>query len=615
MADNRVAYIDGLRAIAIIAVVGYHAGVPGFSGGFVGVDVFFVISGYLIINHIVAELAAGKFSFAQFYARRTIRLLPPLLVMIAVTLPVAAILLVSPYEWQWYGASAAAAALSVSNIYFLSKQGYFDIDAYEKPLLHTWSLSVEEQFYLVVPLLLMLCFVLAKRMKANPYKVLAAAGALVFIASLAGSIRYSGGERNYAFYLTHWRAWEFAAGGMLGFLGAAITARQKTTATLAGIAGIALVFLSIVLLRDGVAYPSYLAVIPVIGTALAIYAGRTHPDSLPARLLSPAPLVWIGLLSYSWYLWHWPLISFARIAQFGEAWLARDIAMAALALLFAWFSYRLVELPARRWRERSDLRRIGARVFATGVAACIALAALTGGAARYAYVKARENPLVATSSDDLVAQSACPQELCGASNGLRGALVGDSHSDRFLAVMTRETARYGIALVPRKTLAETKEDFAVVVFRWSTLRAAGLHHLDQLEKYLPALAADGRRVLIIGPVPEYPWKGVNCLMRAERFGYPMDRCAVPRAKVDAERQAAVARLLRATAGNPNVRYAEPVGLFCDARLCRPYTNGAALMADENHITVPYGADWLYYNFRNDFWWVMSRTDRGTTSTK
>jgi peptidoglycan/LPS O-acetylase OafA/YrhL len=148
---NRVAHIDGLRAIAVVAVVAFHANVPFVTGGFIGVDVFFVISGYLIVNHIVQELAAGKFSFAQFYARRAIRLFPPLFVTIAVTAVAAAFILVSPGEWQWFTLSAVTASLFSSNFYFLSKQGYFDTDAYEKPLLHTWSLSVEEQFYLIVP--------------------------------------------------------------------------------------------------------------------------------------------------------------------------------------------------------------------------------------------------------------------------------------------------------------------------------------------------------------------------------------------------------------------------------------------------------------------------------
>lgn len=139
--SNRIAHIDGLRAIAVLAVVAFHANVPFVTGGFVGVDVFFVISGYLIINHVVRELDVGRFTFAQFYARRSLRLMPPLFVTIAVTTIVSAFIMVSPHEWQWFALSAVTASVFASNFYFLSKQGYFDTDAFEKPLLHAvlWS--------------------------------------------------------------------------------------------------------------------------------------------------------------------------------------------------------------------------------------------------------------------------------------------------------------------------------------------------------------------------------------------------------------------------------------------------------------------------------------------
>ncbi|MBX3576042.1 MAG: acyltransferase [Rhizobiaceae bacterium] len=220
--EHRIAHIDGLRAVAVIAVVGFHAGLPGFGGGFVGVDVFFVISGYLIINHIVDELRAGRFSPMRFYARRALRLLPPLLLVIAASTVLAAAILVSPGEWEWFTLSAVAAALFASNVYFLLKQGYFDLDIYEKPLLHTWSLAVEEQFYLVVPVLIVGCFFVASRWRRDPIRVLVVVAVVVLVASLAGSIAYTVPTgRNQAFYLMHWRAWEFAAGGLVGLLGRA----------------------------------------------------------------------------------------------------------------------------------------------------------------------------------------------------------------------------------------------------------------------------------------------------------------------------------------------------------------------------------------------------------
>lgn len=600
-ARSRVAHIDGLRAIAVLAVVAYHAGVPGVSGGFVGVDVFFVISGYLIINHIVQELGAGKFSFAQFYARRALRLFPPLFVTIAVTTVAAAVILVSPYEWEWFALSAFTASLFASNFYFLSKQGYFDIDAFEKPLLHTWSLSVEEQFYLVVPLLLVGCFALAARSRTNVYRVLAIAAALVFIASLIGCIMQTQLRgRNYAFYLMHWRAWEFAAGGAIGFLQSGALSRMKrSVADAMGFAGIAIIVASIFLIDDNTRFPGYLAFFPVAGTVLAITAGFAAPDTPSARLISLKSLTFIGLVSYSWYLWHWPMMSLAQIAQFGDPSLARDLVMAVLSFGLAVVTYYLVELPARRIRERADLAQSGKRFVAKGIAASLALALLCGGIGGFAYWLTLRDPALSTSSQKMVAASACPEAICKDVKGKRGVLIGDSHSDRLEDTLDHQAEKLGIR-VTRRTAANT--EFAVLFYRWNS----ATWKYAKLEPRLADLMQKGvQRILLVGPVPEFHYKAANCFLRAQRYGADRDRCALPRAALEAHRLRAVTELKRLAEKYPNVRFVDPFPLFCDDKICRPHENGVLLHKDADHLTVPYGADWLYYHFKEDFWWALS----------
>lgn len=598
---NRIAHIDGLRAIAVLAVVAFHANVPFVTGGFVGVDVFFVISGYLIINHIVQEHAAGKFTFAQFYARRAIRLFPPLFVTIAVTTIAAAIILVSPHEWQWFAVSAVTASLFASNFYFLSKQGYFDIDAYEKPLLHTWSLSVEEQFYLVVPLLLAGCFAFAKWRGLNVYRTLAVAAVVVFIVSLIGCILQTPVRgRNYAFYMMHWRAWEFAAGGAIGFLQAGLLRNvSRPQAAAMALAGLAMIAASLVLIDESARFPGWIAAIPVIGTVLVIAAGFADPDAAPVRLISAKTVTFVGLVSYSWYLWHWPMISLARIAQYGDPSLSRDLLMAALSFFLAVATYYAVEIPARRFRERLDLAQAGRAIVVKGVAASLALAAFTGAVGGFAYWQVTRDPLVSTPAEKFIAAAACPAAICKDAKGQRGLLIGDSHSDRLEEVLIRETRQNGARLSRR---AGDKADFAVLHYRWNSAS----WKYSTLEARVQQLLQRGvKRILLVGPVPEFHYKAGNCIYRAQRYGEDWDRCAMPRKQLEEHRLPAITELRRVAAKYPEVRLVDPFPLFCSESMCRPYENGVLLYRDADHLSVPYGAEWLYHHFKEAFWWTLS----------
>ncbi|MGE0846835.1 MAG: acyltransferase family protein, partial [Flavobacteriaceae bacterium] len=395
-AGPRIDHVDGLRAIAVIAVVAYHASIPGFATGFTGVDIFFVISGFLIINQIVGELRQNRFSLATFYARRTIRILPPLLVMLLGAYLIACFVLISPFEWENFGLSGSLSAVFLSNFYFYKKQGYFDTTAMDKPLLHTWSLSVEEQFYIITPLLLIGLFLLARRTRKPVSTYLAGAGGIFFIASLIGCILLTIPVKNKAFYMTTWRGWEFIAGGAVAWLAAQPALQSRRwIAEAAGLAGIVLAVVAINFGLSEINYPSYGAITPVAAAVLLILSGLLDPDCTAARLLSVRPMVLVGLISYSWYLWHWPLISMAQIAQFSTENHLRDAVMAGLSLIPAVLSYRYVELPCRRWRHARDLRALGWMPVRRGLAASLAVFALNGTTGGAVYALTRYGPEIA----------------------------------------------------------------------------------------------------------------------------------------------------------------------------------------------------------------------------
>jgi peptidoglycan/LPS O-acetylase OafA/YrhL len=364
--------IDWLRAVAVLSVVAFHFEAPAVYGGFVGVDIFFVISGYLITGIIQSELQSDTFSFARFYERRVRRLLPALYVMVALTaIPSFHYLLTS--ERLEFFRSVAAVVTFTSNFYFWLQTGYFDHAAVEKPLLHTWSLAVEEQFYLALPLLLwaVLRFVRNGRV-ALPVLL----GALT-LASFALSIWLMRNEGSAnAFFMSPPRAWEFLIGGLIAMPGFPVL---RTVAAQRIARGIALVLIAIPIfsLRQGPGFPGLNALLPCIGAAMFIWSGIGVASQTRGRY-SPLNVVrFFGQISYSLYLWHWPLFTFARFSKSSLVLSATDkIALFALTVIFSHLSWRFVEQPFRLGLLAPTHRaafRIG------GLATAVLLAGSTGG--------------------------------------------------------------------------------------------------------------------------------------------------------------------------------------------------------------------------------------------
>ena len=339
---NYRAEIDGLRALAVLPVILFHAGFERFSGGYVGVDVFLVISGYLITTLIISEMAIGEFSIVNFYERRARRILPALFFVMAACLPFAWFWLL-PIDLKDFGLSLVAVSTFSSNILFWMESGYFDTAAELKPLLHTWSLAIEEQYYILFPIFLMLTWRLG-------LKWILTLLSLVFVISLGVAHWGAFNKPSATFYLLPTRGWELLVGVFFAFyLKHNEYLKSHITNQILSLLGFVMIVYSIVAFDDTTPFPSLYALIPTIGTGLLILSAV--PNTFVHRLLSFSPLVGIGLISYSAYLWHHPLLAFARHRQIGEVSDFFLITLCIASLLMAYFSWRYVEKPFRKKRK------------------------------------------------------------------------------------------------------------------------------------------------------------------------------------------------------------------------------------------------------------------------
>ena len=327
--------IDGLRAVAVLLVLLFHLDPMLFTGGFVGVDVFFAISGYLMTRLIVDESSAGNFSITRFYARRCRRILPALLVMLSFIVPASYVML-APDEYRVLGGSAIAAALSFANLFFYRNTGYFEGAADLMPLLHTWSLGVEEQFYLIWPALLMAAWWLFRRSRGSMAKIVTACTVIGF----AVSVWAVGVNQKAAFYLLHARLWEFAAGGLIVFWRWPARLRQ-----IPSLLGLILIAASAFTLTRPSPFPGVNALAPVIGGMLVIAAA---PSSIANQLLAVAPMRSIGKISYSLYLWHWPIIAFWKKYNNAQPDFFEGLVIIVTSLVVASLSWKFIEQPFRR---------------------------------------------------------------------------------------------------------------------------------------------------------------------------------------------------------------------------------------------------------------------------
>ena len=435
-AESHPAYrpeVDGLRALAVVPVILFHAGFTWFSGGYVGVDVFFVISGYLITTIILAEKSSGSFTIAGFYERRARRILPALfLVMLACLIP--CWLWMMPKQLKEFSQSLVAVALFASNVIFWLTSGYFSSAAEERPLLHTWSLGVEEQYYVLFPLLVILLWPLGRRRMAWCLVALA-------VASLGLAEFVARRDAMANFYLAPSRAWELLIGSLLAFAAFAQPIHQRvsgTAAQLLSMLGVLLIVVAVFAFDKATPVPGVHALLPTLGTALVL--GFAAQGTYAARMLSAKWVVGIGLISYSAYLWHQPLFAFARIRLLDKPGPAVLGALSMASMALAYFTWRYVEAP---FRNRKRVARLP--LFAFSVAGSLLIMAIgLGGHASKGYpgrFDAATLGLIATASHspqrDACHTSRCFAVLDGAAMYFDDDHLSQAGSRKVLAILDR----------------------------------------------------------------------------------------------------------------------------------------------------------------------------------
>lgn len=629
--------VDGLRAVAVIPVLLFHAGFATFSGGFVGVDVFFVISGFLITGVIQGDIDAGRFSIAAFYERRCRRILPALFVVLAFSIP-AAMLLMLPYQLEGFGWSVLATTAFSSNIYFWQQSGYFSPVTEWMPLLHTWSLAVEEQYYIVFPVFMLFA-----------HRLRSAALTAVLVATLLVSLLLSEyAARQYpsaAFYLTPFRVWELLIGVLVSMHLRHVKLRREVAEGLSGL-GLAMILYSVLAYDEGTRFPGLAALVPCLGAAFIIAGGAKH-QTLTALLLKQRLVVGIGLISYSLYLWHWPIFAFMRL-RFAQAELDPPMAMAGLALSFlmASLSWYFVEQPFRRGGALS--RKTIFRLAAASLAAP-ALAGFTLSASGFQLreLSASATQFAAGANDTDPYRTRCRAGTVGtcAFGGTPGtpltyAIWGDSHAAAMrpaIETALAETGRRGTLLwngacaplvgaatlngmaTSRRCNSYRSEvikylaapdngiDIVFLDARWTfsltgdTNETGGTFiHLFRdaqtktpsaaenrnvfrrsLRRTIETLVAGGKTIVIIGEVPEAGWDVPSILALAAQNRAPTP--ALSREQVD-RRQGEAEALLKTFARPPRIFFIPVKGILCSPT-CRVQEKGRVLYSDDDHISV------------------------------
>jgi len=612
--------IDGLRALAVLAVILFHAGFQTFGGGFVGVDVFFVISGYLITSLILAELDQGKFSLINFYERRARRILPALFLVMFVCLPFAWLWLL-PNDLKDFAQSLVAVPVFASNILFWRETGYFGTAEALKPLLHTWSLAVEEQYYLLFPLFLMLTWPLGKRW-------ILSLTLLIFVASLAAAQWGSNVAPEANFYLLPTRGWELLVGSFVAFY--RYQHPDKTDngriAEWGGVIGIALVVYAVFGFDNQTPFPSLYALVPTVGAALIILCAT--PNTFLGKLLASGILVGIGLVSYGAYLWHYPIFSFLRYRALEP--LSFSVLVAAMLMTFvlAYASWKFVELP---FRNRSNFTRRAVFSFAL-------IGSLIFVGVGYAGIKMSAE----VAADALPGQLVLPKKVM---------LLGDSHAGH-LAYGLRQV--FGANLVARAfegcipfynvdrydsrhlrgecvrhinrelAIFESDPDLGLLILSTmgpvyldgtsvgekgvARITGLGVELIDDnsvrdrwavfetgMRKTLERLnARHDKKVIFVLDVPELGLEPRQCRAPQDsvevlgtRFGWgkpTYDNCRIGRLEFDTRTRRYHQLVKSVVQDFPSIHLFDPTALFCDEQWCYGSKDGANLYRDADHLS-------------------------------
>jgi peptidoglycan/LPS O-acetylase OafA/YrhL len=638
--------VDGLRAVAVLSVILCHFGVAGFRGGYVGVDVFFVISGFLITSIVLRDIATGSFSLGHFYERRARRILPVFL-LVALVASLGSLILFLPADLLAFGKSLLASAVFSTNLLFWQEGGYFAAPSEMKPLLHTWSLSIEEQFYVFFPLLLSF----ASRRAPRRLKAL-------LILSLIGSLAlcvWATGRREFAFYSLPSRAWELMVGALLAVSGDRVRLSPRLQAVI-GVAGLVGIAVCVGLYSNRTLFPGIAATLPCLAAAAIIVSG---PDTGPAAwLLSRRPSVFIGKISYSLYLWHWPLLVFAKYYLVRPLSGAETVALLATTVVFSVISWRFVETPFRHPRIQGATRRGVLTRAAVGLLAVgLGGAWLVAGAGLPGRVPPEVLALVKAQTDRDRVKPACVAAILGqheavapdcrlgaTTQALSFVLWGDSHAAAASGAVSNEAATAGRAGVllsmpgcPPLTDTNVTRGFGaypecrkfvnrvmtylesnealqtvVIVSRWSvyihgepggegdpvagpdpllldeqghaTTPDARAAVLERaLRRTAERLQRKGKRVYVSDPLPEPGWDVPVTLARRAWFQPLMPISGPSRAAYLARNQLALSAIAP-LARDGTIKELSPQDLLCGTAFCVLREGATLFYSDGNHVS-------------------------------
>ena len=597
--------IDGLRAIAVVPVILFHAGFGFASGGFVGVDVFFVISGFLITSIIVQDIEAGRFSIVDFYERRARRILPALFLVLLAS-SIAAWNWLLPQQMDEYSASMVATSLFVSNFYYLLQIDYFAPDAETLPLLHTWSLAVEEQYYVAFPIALFFIWRLGVR---NVFVLLK----FVAIASLAVSEAAARSFPAINFYGTQSRIWELMAGGLTALL---VRSRKIPPNEYLAFASIVMVAIAVIMFDKTTPFPGIYALVPVIGTVGVISYAQN--ETRVGRLLASAPFVAIGLISYSAYLWHQPLFAFARMRTVDEPSKLAMTGLSTLALVLAYFSWRYIEAPFR------DRRRMSRRTIfiSAGLMILLPVAFGVAGAATNGFERLRfneeERRTLATiaispkradchfpQAEEALSRPPCkyfhsdaPVAVIGNSHATELAYaVAEGLRDRGLGIVQHSISgcRHNFDLlseritvcgrwhekVVRDVIADERIRYVVLSYMNDKYLANQSYRLS-LIRMIQRLQAEGKVVILVLQAPRAVAPVAELLQASWNFA---NGAVVNRPRAQWDRVYAPAKQLVAALPK-DVIVVDPADRLCDSGNCYAARDGTVYYFDSHHMSLP-----------------------------
>ena len=626
--------IDGLRAVAVLSVVVFHAFPAYLPGGFAGVDVFFVISGFLISSIIFKGLDSGTFSIRTFYERRVRRIFPSLLTVLIFCLVLGWFVLL-PDEYQRLGLHSAGGASFIANLIFWDEAGYFDARAHAKPLLHLWSLGVEEQFYLVWPLLAILLW---RWLPRHQWRVVVG----MALASFALNIAIKGYMPEAAFYSPLTRLWELLAGALLAFHAQRAASPPGRWPRLMrihpealSVLGIALLVAAFVVIDKSRSFPGWWAILPVLGSTMIILAGAR--SRVNALWLSSRPMVLVGLISYPLYLWHWPLLSYAYIIEGKTPSIAIRSVAVALSLVLAWGSWRLIETPVRKSKGRAAfavLLFLGIMLAALGYAVYLKdgmpqrMTAYTERLAELVWEVEKISERSCKERFTQPALSYCLESTPGAAHQV--ALIGDSFANQYFVALNARYQRLNKSMVnlgrgqcpvlrgiettrPVNYSCEAISNYVldyvlstpsietvIIADRWRRDVGGKLKHRRLPAETKPAtilqagiedtvaeLLAAGKRVVIVSGTPELPYVARSCV-RFRPFYLSkrehQDRCAMPRSSYEKYARAYKQVLANVKAKYPALMVVDPAVPLCDKDWCHGRVDGRLVFRDSNHFS-------------------------------